>query len=65
MVLLCMRGRHLPSARPVLRQGEEAKAVEPVKKSVSKDVTDWAVQNDNQPLWTRSPREVGSLPPET
>ena len=32
--------------------------MEPVQKTAQKEVTDWAVQNDNKPLWTRSPREV-------
>lgn len=39
-------------------QGEEPKPVDPIKKSVGSDVTEWAVQNDNQPLWTRNPRSV-------
>jgi len=34
--------------------------VEPVMKSESKEVQDWAVQNDNKPLWTRSPKDVSS-----
>ena len=29
-----------------------------VMKTEQKEVVDWAVQNDNKPLWTRSPREV-------
>ena len=29
-----------------------------VMKTEQKEVQDWAVQNDNKPLWTRSPREV-------
>ena len=32
--------------------------MEPVMKTEQKEVQDWAVQNDNKPLWTRSPREV-------
>jgi hypothetical protein len=32
--------------------------VDPVMKTEQKEVQDWAVQNDNKPLWTRSPREV-------
>ena len=26
------------------------------------EVWDWRVQNDNKPLWTRSPKEVSALP---
>lgn len=32
--------------------------MDPVMKTEQKEVQDWAVQNDNKPLWTRSPREV-------
>ncbi len=32
--------------------------VEPVYKYEPKTTVDWAVQNDNKPLWTRSPKEV-------
>lgn len=39
-------------------KGEEPKPVDPVMKTEQKEVQDWAVQNDNKPLWTRSPREV-------
>ena len=39
-------------------QGEEPAAVDAVMKTEQKEVVDWAVQNDNKPLWTRSPREV-------
>ena len=35
-----------------------ADPVEPVVKYVPKTTTDWAVQNDNKPLWTRSPKEA-------
>ena len=41
---------------------DKAEAVEPEMKSTSKEVWDWAVQNDSKPLWTRSPKEVRSLP---
>ena len=37
---------------------KEPVTVEPIYKYEPKTVTDWAVQNDNKPLWTRSPREV-------
>lgn len=37
---------------------EKADPVEPATKSESKQVWDWRVQNDNKPLWTRSPKEV-------
>ena len=48
---------------------EEAKAagkdaadpVEPAMRSESKEIWDWRVQNDNKPLWTRSPKEVCTL----
>jgi hypothetical protein len=42
-------------------QGEEPAAVDAVMKTEQKEVQDWAVQNDNKPLWTRSPREVRLL----
>lgn len=32
--------------------------VEPVMKTDYEDVWDWRVENDNKPLWTRSPKEV-------
>ena len=35
-----------------------ADPVEPVYKYEPKTTVDWAVQNDNKPLWTRSPKEV-------
>ena len=43
---------------------DKAAAVAPEMKSSSKDVWDWAVQNDSKPLWTRSPKQVrrGWLP---
>lgn len=45
-------------------EGKEAgDAVEPVMRTVSKSSEDWQVQNDSKPLWTRSPREVSTLPP--
>ena len=37
---------------------EKAEPVDPVMKSEGKDVWDWRVQNDNKPLWTRSPKDV-------
>ena len=37
-----------------------ADPVEPVFKYVPKTTVDWAVQNDNKPLWTRSPKEARS-----
>ena len=42
---------------------DSAEPVEPVMKSESKEVLDWRIQNDNKPLWTRSPKEVRALPP--
>ena len=35
--------------------------MQPVKKTQSKEVQDWAVQNDNKPLWTRAPKDVRSF----
>lgn len=32
--------------------------VDPVMKTDYEDVWDWRVENDNKPLWTRSPKEV-------
>lgn len=37
---------------------DSAEPVEPVMKSESKEVLDWRIQNDNKPLWTRSPKDV-------
>jgi heat shock protein beta len=42
---------------------ESAEPVDPVKKSESKEVWDWRVQNDNKPLWTRSPKDVSPTKP--
>ena len=40
-------------------KGEEGEVtVEPVKKASTSTEWDWTVQNDNKPLWTRSPKEV-------
>ena len=39
-------------------EDKEPAPVEPVFKYEPKTVTDWAVQNDNKPLWTRTPRDV-------
>ena len=36
--------------------------VEPVYKFEPKTTVDWAVQNDNKPLWTRTPKEVRREP---
>jgi heat shock protein beta len=45
-------------AKEEAKEGEEPAAVDAVMKTEQKEVQDWAVQNDNKPLWTRSPREV-------
>lgn len=37
---------------------EAAEPVDTVTKSEGKEVWDWRVQNDNKPLWTRTPKEV-------
>ena len=41
-------------------KGEDADqvTVDPVKKSNKTTEWDWAVQNSNKPIWTRSPKEV-------
>lgn len=39
-------------------EGRDAKQIDPVKKKEMKEVVDWQVQNDNKPLWTRSPKDV-------
>eukprot|EP00877_Chromochloris_zofingiensis_P012141 jgi/Chrzof1/7180/Cz02g13300.t1 len=38
--------------------GEEPKKVEPVMKTEYEDVWDWRVENDNKPIWTRTPKDV-------
>ena len=45
-------------------KGEDADKVEvdPVKKRESRTEWDWTVQNDNKPIWTRSPKEVPRRP---
>ena len=41
------------------KEGKEAAdPVEPVMKSEAREAWDWRVQNDNKPLWTRSPKDV-------
>ena len=44
-------------------KGEDADKVEveAVQKSKSSTEWDWTLQNDNKPIWTRSPREVSTL----
>lgn len=32
--------------------------VDPVKKSETSTEWDWTLQNNNKPIWTRSPKEV-------
>ena len=45
------------------KEGKEAAdPVEPVTKSQEREVWDWRVQNDNKPLWTRSPKDVSAQP---
>ncbi|KAI8472066.1 MAG: heat shock protein 90C [Monoraphidium minutum] len=39
-------------------KGEEPAKVEPVMKTDYEDVFGWRVQNDNKPIWTRSPKDV-------
>lgn len=41
---------------------DKAESVDPVMKSEGKEVWDWRVQNDNKPLWTRSPKDVSASP---
>jgi heat shock protein beta len=38
--------------------GEEPKQLEPVMRTDYEDLWDWRVENENKPLWTRSPKEV-------
>ena len=40
---------------------EAADPVEPVMKTEPVTSQEWVVQNDNKPLWTRSPKEVGAV----
>eukprot|EP00798_Chlamydomonas_sp_ICE-L_P023848 gene23848-9404_t len=37
---------------------EESKPVEPVMKTDYEEKWDWRVENENKPIWTRSPKEV-------
>ncbi|PRW20326.1 heat shock 90C isoform B [Chlorella sorokiniana] len=39
-------------------EGKEAEKVAPVMKTEWKDAQEWKVQNDNKPLWVRSPKDV-------
>jgi len=39
-------------------KNEPSKPVDPVMKTVVDEIWDWRVQNDNKPIWTRSPKEV-------
>lgn len=39
-------------------EDESKVEIEPVKKSEKSTEWDWAVQNSNKPIWTRSPKEV-------
>eukprot|EP00197_Chlamydomonas_leiostraca_P015628 CAMPEP_0202868906 /NCGR_PEP_ID=MMETSP1391-20130828/11327_1 /ASSEMBLY_ACC=CAM_ASM_000867 /TAXON_ID=1034604 /ORGANISM="Chlamydomonas leiostraca, Strain SAG 11-49" /LENGTH=770 /DNA_ID=CAMNT_0049549131 /DNA_START=140 /DNA_END=2452 /DNA_ORIENTATION=+ len=41
-------------------KGEEAKKVEPVMKTDYKEAWDWRVENENKPIWLRSPKEVSA-----
>ncbi|KAG2453711.1 hypothetical protein HYH02_001923 [Chlamydomonas schloesseri] len=38
--------------------GEESKPVEPVMKTEYDEVWDWRLENENKPIWTRSPKDV-------
>ncbi len=47
-------------------KGEEGEVtVEPVRKASTSTEWDWKVQNDNKPLWTRSPKEARNLHAKT
>jgi heat shock protein 90kDa beta len=37
-------------------KSEEPNKVEPVMKTDYKEVWDWRVENENKPIWTRSPK---------
>ncbi|KAI7836999.1 hypothetical protein COHA_009181 [Chlorella ohadii] len=39
-------------------EGKEAEKVAPVMKTEWKEAQEWRVQNDNKPLWVRSPKDV-------
>ncbi|KXZ47453.1 hypothetical protein GPECTOR_35g891 [Gonium pectorale] len=39
-------------------KGEESKPVEPVMKTEYDEVWDWRLENENKPIWTRSPKDV-------
>lgn len=39
-------------------KGEESKPVEPVMKTDYEEKWEWRVENENKPIWTRSPKEV-------
>ncbi|GFR43638.1 hypothetical protein Agub_g4739 [Astrephomene gubernaculifera] len=39
-------------------KGEPSKPVEPVMKTEYDEVWDWRLENENKPIWTRSPKDV-------
>ncbi|MEW5299518.1 MAG: hypothetical protein WDW36_002529 [Sanguina aurantia] len=44
--------------KKALEKAEEAKTVEPVTKTDYVEKWEWRVENENKPIWTRSPKEV-------
>ncbi len=50
-------------AKKAEEEGREAGEVEPVMKTTYEDMWDWRVENENKPIWTRSPKEVRAPPP--
>lgn len=40
--------------------GTEVKNVDPVMKTDYKEVWDWRVENENKPIWLRSPKDVSA-----
>jgi heat shock protein 90kDa beta len=42
--------------RRAAEKSEEPNKVEPVMKTDYKEVWDWRVENENKPIWTRSPK---------
>ncbi|KAG2494319.1 hypothetical protein HYH03_007672 [Edaphochlamys debaryana] len=42
-------------------EGKETKPVEPVMKTEYDEVWDWRLENENKPIWTRSPKDVSDV----
>ena len=59
--MLQRRSRRLLTIQPRRLARRRLTLVEPVMKTEPVTSQDWVVQNDNKPLWTRSPKEVGEV----